>query len=661
MTQHADFVSMILRPLHFSQHKHLVTSRPSVAGIGDAGRLSQPTHTAGVADPGYNKTKTSAPVGGASSPANPSRTITKTHHQLHWYFAYFLLVEGRAPSRPFRKCSIPAAATARRFPSIGNGNGCFFQALEKLTFVFSNAWKTPAPTLAKARAGDESWQRTGKKLERGMNRRHFIRTLALTGAALSTPLVRAAAPQFPAASWQSLPRWRGFNLLEKFQRDWNNNPFVETDFDWIAEWGFNFVRLPCDYRIWTEAPGKYREAPLKQLDQALAFARARGIHTLLNLHRAPGYTVAHPPEQMNLWSDGADGEEARAQFGAQWQMFAERYRGISSSELSFNLVNEPARIPAEKYVRACAAAVAGIRSADPARLVLADGLDWGSNPVPELKALQIAQATRGYAPGTITHYKANWVQGSDKYPLPTWPVLARPNGYFYGDSKKEWQTPLVLKGAFPAGTKVALHLTKISYAARIQIKADGKIILQKDFTTTAEKRQPEIKETLEAALTSDVKEISISMDKGDWVTWRRIDLAPPNRPATLLEGSTDWGKTQATWTVGADGVATCNTAKVECDRDVLWTKHVEPWIKLRDSGVGVMVGEWGCHSETPHPVVLAWARDCLANWKRANFGWALWNFRGSFGILDSNRKDVQYETFRGHKLDRELLELLRAN
>lgn len=72
-----------------------------------------------------------------------------------------------------------------------------------------------------------------------------------------------------------------------------------------------------------------------------------------------------------------------------------------------------------------------------------------------------------------------------------------------------------------------------------------------------------------------------------------------------------------------------------------------------------MVGEWGCHNRTPHPVVLAWMRDCLANWKRANFGWALWNLRGSFGVLDSERKDVTYENFCGHKLDRQMLELLR--
>jgi endoglucanase len=53
-------------------------------------------------------------------------------------------------------------------------------------------------------------------------------------------------------------------------------------------------------------------------------------------------------------------------------------------------------------------------------------------------------------------------------------------------------------------------------------------------------------------------------------------------------------------------------------------------------------------------------RDSLSLWKEAGWGWALWNLRGSFGILDSSRKDVRYEDYHGHKLDREMLELLRT-
>jgi aryl-phospho-beta-D-glucosidase BglC (GH1 family) len=49
----------------------------------------------------------------------------------------------------------------------------------------------------------------------------------------------------------------------------------------------------------------------------------------------------------------------------------------------------------------------------------------------------------------------------------------------------------------------------------------------------------------------------------------------------------------------------------------------------------------------------------LENWQQAGWGWALWNFRGSFGILDSERADVQYVDFRGHKLDQAMLNLLQ--
>ncbi len=58
-------------------------------------------------------------------------------------------------------------------------------------------------------------------------------------------------------------------------------------------------------------------------------------------------------------------------------------------------------------------------------------------------------------------------------------------------------------------------------------------------------------------------------------------------------------------------------------------------------------------------MVLAWLRDVLEILTSNGIGLALWNFRGSFGILDSGRKDVQYEDFHGHKLDRKLLNLLQ--
>ena len=78
-----------------------------------------------------------------------------------------------------------------------------------------------------------------------------------------------------------------------------------------------------------------------------------------------------------------------------------------------------------------------------------------------------------------------------------------------------------------------------------------------------------------------------------------------------------------------------------------------------DAGEFCMVGEFGCRPETPHRVALAWMEHCLALWRERNLGWALWNLRGAFGVLDSGRADVRYEDWRGHALDREMLDLLK--
>jgi endoglucanase len=83
------------------------------------------------------------------------------------------------------------------------------------------------------------------------------------------------------------------------------------------------------------------------------------------------------------------------------------------------------------------------------------------------------------------------------------------------------------------------------------------------------------------------------------------------------------------------------------------------WTELASQGVGVHCGEAGAFNQTPHHVVLAWFREVLEILITANIGYALWNFRGSFGILDSGRSDVEYVDWYGHKLDRAYLDLLR--
>ena len=112
---------------------------------------------------------------------------------------------------------------------------------------------------------------------------------------------------------------------------------------------------------------------LGEIDQAVEFGRKHDVHVCLNLHRAPGYTVAKPPEKLDLWTD----EEAQKQFDFQWSSFARRYRGIPSKQAQLQ--------PCERAGQRCGRGVrqggpprdAAIRREDPERLIIADGLRMG--------------------------------------------------------------------------------------------------------------------------------------------------------------------------------------------------------------------------------------------------------------------------------------------
>lgn len=88
-------------------------------------------------------------------------------------------------------------------------------------------------------------------------------------------------------------------------------------------------------------------------------------------------------------------------------------------------------------------------------------------------------------------------------------------------------------------------------------------------------------------------------------------------------------------------------------------QHYQPWRALIDQGGGVHCGECGCYNQTPHNVFLGWFGDLLEVLAGHGIGFALWNFRGAFGVLDSGRSDVVYEDWHGHRLDRKLLNLLK--
>ncbi|MBI5770572.1 MAG: cellulase family glycosylhydrolase [Verrucomicrobia bacterium] len=505
------------------------------------------------------------------------------------------------------------------------------------------------------------------------------RFLLLAGIATILSSALAAPPRtfpyprpLPEPSAAKLPRWRGFNLLYFFNaRSAPTSPNVmEEDFRLIASLGFNFVRIPMDYRCWLQGGDweKIDEGKLADIDRVVALGEKYGVHVSLNFHRAPGYTVAKPAETRSLWKD-ADAQRVCAM---HWAAFARRYQGIPSARLSFNLFNEPAGVTEAGYFAVVRRMVEVIRAEDPGRLVLCDGLDYGNVPPLSLRELGVGLCTRGYRPMNISHYRANWINGADRMPPPEWPA-PQVSAFLYGSMKKEFQSPLVLTGPL-GGKTLRLHVNTVSSRAKIvATDAAGATLWEHLFVPGPGEgewqkvvHRPEYgtyqniyDRDYTFALPAGTTEVQLRNVDGDWLTlsWLSVESEGRTWKLNLVDS---WGLRQT----GAarftpDDHAAAFHASATLDRAWLRDTCYDPWRDAQQAGLGVMIGEMGAFQHTPHAVVLRWMEDVLATARESGFGWALWNFRSGFGVLDSNRTDITYEEWQGHQLDRAMLELLQ--
>ncbi len=88
--------------------------------------------------------------------------------------------------------------------------------------------------------------------------------------------------------------------------------------------------------------------------------------------------------------------------------------------------------------------------------------------------------------------------------------------------------------------------------------------------------------------------------------------------------------------------------------------HYKAWAAVGQAfNMGIHCGEGGSNSNCPHAVGLRWLDDLLNILKSYNIGYAQWEFTGNFGVIDSSRSDVDYVDYKGHRLDKKMLDILQ--
>ncbi len=223
----------------------------------------------------------------------------------------------------------------------------------------------------------------------------------------------------------------GFNFLWMFSTGNRSGikpsdiHIAENELDFILQMGCNTVRLPLDYRYWIHdfAYGSPDQWMLTRVDDCVNAVVGRGLHCVLNLHRAPGYCInGAEQEKHNLWLDRA----AQDAFVQQWKNFTQRYASVPAELLSFDLLNEPPNIgqygmTRENHASLMRRTTEAIRKASSSRPIILDGLGGGNIAMPELADLGVTMSTRGYQPMPVTHYRAAWCAETQGLPYPVYP------------------------------------------------------------------------------------------------------------------------------------------------------------------------------------------------------------------------------------------------
>ncbi len=485
--------------------------------------------------------------------------------------------------------------------------------------------------------------------------------------------------------------------------------YSESDFSLLHDLGVNWARLPLDYLNYTEIGDwlMYNPAGLGKIDQGVALGCQYGIHVCLNMYQAPGYSVASSPDPsgLNLWQDAA----AQQTFAAHWQMFARRYANVPAENLSFNLVNEPASIDESTYVSVMQQAIRLIREVSPNRPILVDGLNFGRIPLTTLTDPTIIQSVHDYDPTQITRYKDPTLNGSTSYPAPTWPPFMA-NRFLFGpvhtdvagsgpgqdycqETSDGYCAPLTLLGNFPAGTSISIRIHQVSYSdatvanapsTHLAVYADSstQAVFEQDYSATSYPAdgavcnstcgnatyhvlQPVLDQDYPFAIDADAQSVSFQMTSGDWVAISEIDIQYPANSGMaavrLAPAIQNWNVPQTAFRLNAFGSAVlAGSPPAGYEQSFNPVGWLDAWKALKQSGIPVMVGEFGVYNLTPQDVTLAWLKDQITAFQQAGFnGWADWDPFTEFGFLGPLRPGETPEYISSRPLNRPWLDLLK--
>lgn len=241
----------------------------------------------------------------------------------------------------------------------------------------------------------------GTKIVDGRGEEVVLRGMGLGGWMLQEGyMMHTGGPQYRIEA--KIEELVGPERATQFYDAWLANHTREDDVAALASWGFNSIRLPMHFQLFTPpveeepVPGEitWRDTGFEKVDELLGWAAGHEVYLILDMHAAPGGQGKnadindYDPTKPSLWESDANQDK----LVALWRKLAERYAeepwiggydminepnwGFGDVEGDPNGCDETGNAPLWDLQQRITAA---IREVDTNHLLFVEGNCWGNN------------------------------------------------------------------------------------------------------------------------------------------------------------------------------------------------------------------------------------------------------------------------------------------